>query len=220
MRTKTLILTAALAATGIAPAMAQSNVYSVNVVGYINLPVAGDKFYLIENPLQANVNNSVTNVLQLNDVNFDGSIVFTYTNGVLSPVETFIGGFGWSPGTNILVPGRGFYFYSATAGTVTFTGSVQTNSDITLPSGFTIAGSPFPSPTSPQQLQLSAVAKDGDILFRFNTAAGSLNEIYTFIEGFGWSPGSTNGPDLNLAEGFFYFNSGAPASWVQNFSIQ
>src|SRR5256885_410376 len=40
MRTKTLLSTAALLAAGLATSMAQSsNVYSLNVVGYVNAPV-------------------------------------------------------------------------------------------------------------------------------------------------------------------------------------
>ncbi|EEF62403.1 hypothetical protein Cflav_PD5038, partial [Pedosphaera parvula Ellin514] len=39
MRTKTTLLTAALLAVGAISATAQSNVYSLNVVGYINVPI-------------------------------------------------------------------------------------------------------------------------------------------------------------------------------------
>src|SRR5258707_9446070 len=48
MKTKTLLLTAALAAAGAASAMAQ-NVYSVNAVGYINKSVQSG-FSLLSNP--------------------------------------------------------------------------------------------------------------------------------------------------------------------------
>ena len=39
MRTKTLLLTAALAAAGAATSMAQSTIYSVNAVGYANITI-------------------------------------------------------------------------------------------------------------------------------------------------------------------------------------
>ena len=57
MRTKTLFLTAALSAVGMATSMAQT-VYSVNIVGYINLPVVHG-LSLVANQLNAAPNNSV-----------------------------------------------------------------------------------------------------------------------------------------------------------------
>src|ERR1700674_3452751 len=62
MRTKTLICAAALLAAGVATSMAQSNVYSLNVVGYVNVPTTGGGFFnMIANPLN-NANNSITNL--------------------------------------------------------------------------------------------------------------------------------------------------------------
>src|SRR5437588_10363094 len=55
MRTKTLLLTAALSAAGVASSMAQGTVFSVNAVGYVNTTV-GPKFSLIANPLTASDN--------------------------------------------------------------------------------------------------------------------------------------------------------------------
>ena len=63
MRTKTLLSTAALLAAGVATPMAQSsNVYSLNVVGYVNVPVyGGGQYNMICNPLN-NANNNITNL--------------------------------------------------------------------------------------------------------------------------------------------------------------
>src|SRR4051812_38861431 len=52
MRTKTAILTAALVAAGALSSMAQ-NVYSVNVVGYVNVTLNANKFTMVANPLNA-----------------------------------------------------------------------------------------------------------------------------------------------------------------------
>src|SRR5258707_15596446 len=57
MRTKTLFLTAAFSAAGMATSMAQT-VYSVNIVGYINLPIVHG-LSLVANQLNASPNNSV-----------------------------------------------------------------------------------------------------------------------------------------------------------------
>jgi hypothetical protein len=50
MRTKALLCTSAVAA-GVATSMAQPNVYSLNVVGYVNVPIQGGvSFNLLANP--------------------------------------------------------------------------------------------------------------------------------------------------------------------------
>ena len=58
MRTKTLLLTAALSAAGLLSASAQTAVYSVNIVGYINKTL-GTGLSLIANQLNATPDNSV-----------------------------------------------------------------------------------------------------------------------------------------------------------------
>src|SRR4051794_21316872 len=60
MRTKTLLLTAALSAAGALTSMAQ--VYSVNIVGYINLTVPKG-FSMIANQLNASKNGVQDNTL-------------------------------------------------------------------------------------------------------------------------------------------------------------
>jgi hypothetical protein len=75
MRTKSVVLGAALLAAGVASSMAQSNVYSLNVVGYVNIPVATG-FNLVANNLDLDgtgTNNLMTNALAgmvANAINF------------------------------------------------------------------------------------------------------------------------------------------------------
>jgi len=68
MRTKALILSAAVLAAGLISSQAQSNVYSANVVGYYQIPVLSGKFVLVGNQLKngddANAtNNAISTVL-------------------------------------------------------------------------------------------------------------------------------------------------------------
>src|SRR6185369_17551314 len=64
MRTK-LLAAAAILAAGIASSMAQSNVYSLNVVGYVNRTfVGGGLFSLTANPLNT-TNNTLGGVFGL-----------------------------------------------------------------------------------------------------------------------------------------------------------
>jgi hypothetical protein len=80
MRTKTLLLTAALSAAGVATSMAQGAVYSVNAVGYVNTPlVAG--FNLVSNPLNNTAANGNTIESLFAGVP-DGTQVYKFENGV------------------------------------------------------------------------------------------------------------------------------------------
>src|SRR3954470_8755678 len=62
MRTKALLCAAALAA-GAATSMAQSNVYSLNVVGYYNVPVPANQLVLVANQLNT-TNNTIAGLIQ------------------------------------------------------------------------------------------------------------------------------------------------------------
>src|ERR1043166_2369568 len=79
MRTKTLFLAAALSAAGLATSLAQSsNVYSLNVVGYINLQLTNG-FNLIANQLDLDgtgTNNTLNTSIGTNVPNL--TRVYTY----------------------------------------------------------------------------------------------------------------------------------------------
>src|SRR5260370_906828 len=67
MRTKALMVAATLAA-GLASSMAQSNVYSLNIVGYANVPiVVGNSMYA--NPLNLDGVNNANNIFTLSPLN-------------------------------------------------------------------------------------------------------------------------------------------------------
>lgn len=238
MRTKTLLLSAALVAAGVATSMAQSNVYSLNIVGYVNVNVQSNTFYLIGNPLDDGQGDIVTNVMPLNG-SFDNgnaqSFIFKFVNNVVTPVETYFNGFGWFPGTNTIAPGTGFYFYPVTNATVTFTGSVVLGSTNALKPGFSLVSSEYPAALSLSGLGLngSPSAQSGntqDFVYRY--ANGNLGDISTYFGGYGWyetvngnpvggTGGPTNGPTLNVGEGFFYFNSDTvnTINWTQSFTV-
>src|SRR5882724_1629289 len=152
MRTKTVFLTAALAAAGALSSQAQ-NVFSQNVVGYVQQVFNAGQFYLVSNPLDNGTNKLST----LIPVAPNGSSIQIW-NGAgytgLSYLPTPPA--GWKTGgTNydpVLPPGTGFFLkYGVGFGptvTNTFLGNVVvaiggtgTNS---LPSGFSLVGSAIP----------------------------------------------------------------------------
>src|SRR5713226_299421 len=76
MRTKTLVLTAAISAAALATSMAQ--IFSVNAVGYVKVTVAAGNLQLLANPLNQ-PNNDLNLILPLkDDGSQDGSFIYRY----------------------------------------------------------------------------------------------------------------------------------------------
>src|SRR5438105_8609461 len=108
MRTKTLLLTAALAMGGVASSMAQ--VYSQNVVGYVNLNIS-NKFTMIANPLNGpGGSNTLGQVLPNAPA---GAGIYKFNGTTFDNKVTFIAvGTGWLGGTGngtVLAPGSGAF---------------------------------------------------------------------------------------------------------------
>src|SRR5882724_11613488 len=123
MRTKTLLLTAALTAAGALTSTAQ--VYSVNMVGYINLTIQPKKFALVANQLNNTVNGVTDNSI--------GALIPNPPNGTLLEkwdtttknfsIQTAFhsGAGGWGDPTITLVPANGDVALIYNAGTTAFT---------------------------------------------------------------------------------------------------
>ena len=93
MRTKTLLLTAALSAAGLATSMAQ--VYSVNAVGYVNVSVPANSYAIVGVPLNG-TNNSLNTTMPL-PAGYADTTIFRFdvaTQNYLDSIVWF-DGFGW-----------------------------------------------------------------------------------------------------------------------------
>lgn len=198
MRTK-LLAAAAILAAGLASSMAQSNVYSLNVVGYVNKPlVAG--FNLISNPLNT-TNNTLSGLFSTPGF---GDTVYKY-NGASFDISTYVG--SWSP-NQTLAPGEGVFYQAGAAFTNTFVGEVMQGSLANpIPAGFSIRSSQVPETNTLANLQFPAAFGDTVYYFRGGTYA-----ISTYVGA--WSPDV--GPAVGEA---FWVNSGAGANWTRNFTV-
>lgn len=162
MRTKTLLLIAAIGAAGAATSMAQ--VYSVNAVGYVNKTIPKGQFSMVANPL-----NAATNTISaLFHGVPDTTQVFVYTPGSGFAVGTydeladdFI---PESVGKMRLDPGHGV-FVKAPVGkdvTVTFVGEVpQGKLSTPLVAGLQIVGSQVPQEGTASALGLPHTTAQG-----------------------------------------------------------
>jgi len=239
MRTKALLLSAALVAAGVASSMAQSNVYSLNIVGYVNVPIP-QGFSILSNPLDDGLGDGdvITNVITSTNTP-DQTLVYLFTPHLgFADNETYYANFGWFPGTNRIAPGRGFFYFSPVATNITFVGQIAAGNYTNgiAPGTFNMVGSivpealPFGVPGVTNTLGIPA--SDQDIAYRFSLANfGGYDAItYYGTEGstpaYGWfdgdaaggTGGSTNGPVLNVGEGIFLF-SNQGGNWVESFSV-
>ena len=214
MRTKTLLLTAALSAAGVATSMAQTAVYSVNAVGYVNTTLTAGQYNLISNPLEA-ADNSIAALFADLPV---GSQVFKYDNGayVTATKDEFTGEFlPTSAAQTQVVPGEGVFVLlpAGTDQTVTFVGEVRQGSLSTpLPAGLSIRSSEVPQTGTADELEFPA--SPGDQIFKFDPATGYTT--YSFDEfSSAWLPSV---PTIEVGEAVFV-NKIAAANWTRNFNI-
>jgi hypothetical protein len=156
MRTKTLALSALLGALTTASVVAQTNVYSLNAVGYINVTLYPG-YNLVTCPLICSPDNTIGTLFNNSNGAFQGTghplpkaQVLQYNNGVsfgATDGTGNYGGNGWQNGGVITVnPGQSVFFYNPeplNTGSnmyATFVGTVPQNSTALssqLPTGLT-----------------------------------------------------------------------------------
>jgi len=206
MRTKTLLLAVAALAAGVISSEAQ-NVYSQNVVGYINVVLPAGQQVLLANPLDDGT-NTVTS-LGANLANKSQIQVF---NGV-GYTLTSKGGGVWT--TNLSIPvGVGFFVKSQTTITNTFVGNVLALS------GGSVSNS---LPAGALALVGEQIPYAGDLNDTTNVNLGSSlankSQIQVF-NGVGFTLASKGGGvwttnlTISPAEGFFV-KSQTATNWIQ-----
>jgi hypothetical protein len=229
MRTKTLLLAAALSAAGFATSLAQSNVYSLNVVGYINVPTPTNGFYFIANQLHNNstgTGNTIESVLGTNHPN--GTRVFAYTPAGVPPAtyQSLMNNGVWLSPANVnlngLQAGQGVVYQKVTGGpdTITMVGEVlQGALNNTVVAGIGIKSSMVPQAgllTTDLGLQLANVG----------VTSQDTYQAYNWVGGSGPFTGRKfiNGnwivqPNISVGESF-WLSAAAGATWLRNFTVQ
>jgi hypothetical protein len=205
MRTKTLLLAVAALAAGIVSSEAQ-NVYSANVVGYINVPFPAGQLTLVANPLDDGTNTTTS----LGQALANKSTIQIW-NGSGYTASTKVSG-TWTPNLSIPV-GTGFFVNSKTAITNTFVGNVVvlsggsgTNS---LPAGtLVLVGNeiPYTGDLTDTNVNLGPSLANKSTIQVWN---GSGFTASTKVSGT-WTPDLT----LSAGEGFFV-NSKTATNWVE-----
>jgi len=229
MRTKTLLLTAAVIAAGIGASQAQ--VYSVNAVGYVNKTILAG-YNLIANPLNGS-NNAVSTIIPAASLPDDTQLL-TWNAGIQDFNQAdFVAGGQWydqlgNPSLTQVPPGRAFFVQLPTGSpskTLTFVGEVaQGNLTNAIAHNFDFVAS-----IVPQSAGLSTIGFPGvpDMTYQtFNTALGDYDQAYQYV---GVQPGYASGwadpggnpadPTPAAAQGFLLYNPGTAVKWTRAFSV-
>jgi hypothetical protein len=203
MRTKTLLLTAALSAAGVATSLAQGTpVYSVNVVGYINLTLTPG-FHMIANQLDNKNGNMLNDLITTAPI---GTTIYKF-DPAAGYVPSIYTGADWQPNAS-LNPGEGAFINVGEATTITFVGEVMNQSTVALPANFSIASSAIPQAAPLTDLDFPADVGDTVYFFRSGAYAPSI------FDGTQFQPEAT--PAVGEA---FFVNKSAAANWSQTFSV-
>jgi hypothetical protein len=222
MRTKALVLTAALTAAGIATSMAQ--VYSVNAVGYVNLNVPHN-FSMVANPfvVQTNTLNALFPPAQmppgLTFYKFNGG---GYVSSVVDEFDVIWVSNGLPNGdTETLVFGDGAFLFNPGAQfTLTLVGEVAQGTPVSnpVPAGYSIKSSKVPQ-AGLVTTDLGYTPEAGAVILKFDTAAQGY-KTYTFDEfDLVWvRQGQPEEPTLGIAESAF-FQRQNPGTWNRNFTV-
>lgn len=215
MRTKTLLLTAALSAAGLVTSMAQ--VFSVNAVGYVVKTIPARGFALISNPLKASDNKisalfagaaAGTQVFKFNPAtgSFTTATYDDLDNAFLPPAAA----------SQEVMPGEGVFVRNPTANPITFTfvGEVpQGDLKNALPAGLSIKSSMVPQAGTAAELGLKGEA--GDQVFQFKTDTQSYaTSTFDDLDN-AWIPPLGK---LEVGEAFFLRKVKA-GSWDRTFNV-
>ena len=214
MRTKALLLTAALSAAGVATSMAQA-VYSVNAVGYVNT-VVKPGFNLISNPLTA-TDNSIANLFKGVPVD---TAVYKYIPGTGFAIAQYDGDvlafLPASAAALTVVPGEGVFIKNPTATdfTITFVGEVSQGSlSHATPKGLSIQSSEVPQSGTAADLGLVGAADD--TVYQYDTTTHGYKISSFDGDTLAWAPALGT---LKVGEAFF-LKKAAAGTWTRTFSV-
>lgn len=210
MKTKTSLLAVLVAMASSATVMAQ--VYSLNVVGYVNKTIPAG-FSLVANPLNT-TNNTLSSIFANPPVN---SAVYRFVGGSYQ-ISTFAldddNNLNWD-NNFVLAPGEGFWiFNSGAAFTNTFVGEVAQGSlTNAVPAGFSLKGSSVPQVADLNSQNYPAQVNDAVYFFRNGTYAISTYALDD-DNNLNWD----SNPTPEIAEGFWVYNASASKEWVRSFT--
>jgi hypothetical protein len=232
MRTKTVLLSALLAGIGSVSVMAQTNVYSLNAVGYINVTLSPG-FNIVSCPLivtdpSGAADNTISNLLGPNtNGQYKKWQIYSWNPLAVPPSFVQESGTpsGWANGgTNTISPGQAVWIENpsnSVSPTVTFVGTVPTGT-LTNPiyPGFNLLGSIVPASgdlLTNVILDLTNTPTKKDQIYTYNPLTTNFTQYSA-----GGSPAAWSSDPIlpNVGTGFWYESQATHTNyWVENYSV-
>jgi len=221
---------------GVATSMAQSNVYSLNIVGYANVPARpGFNFHTTPFRVTTAVTNGANEILPANTGQYDGDAILKWTGSAWasayldSASPTGFSDSGGTPvGAPILNAAVGYLYQNsgAVSNNITYVGEVRSGTNtVNIPASpeFAAIGSPAPFAGGIQtvlQFANPAGVYDGDAILRAVGAISGFASSYfdgASPTGFSDSGGTpVPEPQIAVGQGMFFDNVNASAvTWTQ-----
>jgi hypothetical protein len=212
MRTKTILLAAAVFAAGLGVSLAQAPVYSVNAVGYVTKNLTA-QYNLLANPLNG-TNNQISTIMPVVP---EDSYVLRWIPGTqrFSDPNNFSFG-AWDLPGDVLNPGEGFFFSNPGGPTnITFVGEVpQGNVTNHLSANYTLISHIVPQSISLDAAGVNFPASEDDYVLFWIPATQRFSDPDNFSFGAWDYP-----PTPAVGEGFFYFTQAGARNWTRTFSV-
>jgi len=198
------------------PSFAQTNVYSVNAVGYVQQTYQPGVYQMIANPLNT-TNNTIGSLLSTVPT---GTTIYKWT-GTSYAVAARARGV-WDNPQFTLNPGEGCFINLG--GTAPFTNTwvgevMQGNlTNATAGAGYVMWSSIVPQAGDADTLGLTTNLVNGDSVYEFNSGTGSY-QVWARARGVWSDPfGGNTAPPINVAQSFF-LSAGGPRTWARTFSV-
>jgi len=209
MKSKTLLIAAAALVAGVISSSAQ--VYSANIVGYVNAALPAGQFALLSNPLDNGTNTANDLLASLPNKSsiqlWNGSSFVTYAKTSS----------GFTPSNPSIPVGAGFFVKSASLFTNTFVGNVVPapagSSTNALPSGvFALVGSTLPVSGTFNDVGTNTLNLNASLPNKSSVQIWNGSSFVTYAKtSSGFTP--TN-PTYSVGQGFFV-KSASATNWVQ-----
>jgi hypothetical protein len=196
----------------------QAQVYSQNIVGYINIPLVGGQNNLICNQLDVDGTGTNNTLASLFSTNLPNNATLSAWNGTGFDTAIYSTSTGWSTTSDKFVnagiqPGIGFFLKTKNAVTVTIVGNVLvgTNSVPVVP------GISLVSPTVPVAGTLDTTNQfpivNNNVVNVFN---GVGFNSFTYSSSTGWNPSD---PQLTVGQAVF-INVKKGTNWTEVLTVQ
>jgi hypothetical protein len=216
MNSKTLLIAAAALAAGVMTSQAQ--VYSQNIVGYINIPLVANQNNLIANQLDLDGTGTNNTLASLFSTNLPNNTTIQAWNGTGFAADSYSTSSGWTTTVNPIInaslqPGSGFFIKTKLATTITLVGNVLVGTNnLAVPAGINVYAPTVPVAGTLDGTNSFPIANNNTV----QVWNGTGYNAFSYSSSSGWNPSD---PQLTVGQSVFV-NVKKATNWTQVLNVQ